>query len=100
VLWAGLAGEIEKTAELKRRLEEKLEPIGFEREEKEFQPHLTIGRMKSNRKTRELLALADLRPLPALSFTVSEIVLMRSELHPAGARYSTIARAALSLRES
>ncbi|HKQ73008.1 MAG TPA: RNA 2',3'-cyclic phosphodiesterase [Blastocatellia bacterium] len=95
VLWAGLSGEIEKTAELKRRLEEKLEQIGFEREGKEFQPHLTIGRMKSNRKTRELLALADLRPLPALSFTVSDIVLMRSELHPTGARYSTIARASL-----
>jgi|SRR5215475_6435791 len=96
VLWAGLSGNIEKTAELRGRLEDRLELIGFEREGKDFQPHLTIGRVKSNRKTRELLALMDARPLPALSFTVSEIVLMKSELHPAGARYSRIARASLS----
>src|SRR5262245_4444875 len=99
VLWAGLSGDIEKTAELRRRLEEGLEPIGFEREEKELQPHLTIGRVKSNRKTRELLALMDAHALPASSFMVSEIVLMKSELHPAGARYSAIARASLRVRD-
>ncbi len=71
VLWAGLAGEIEKAVEMQRRLDEELALIGFEREEKAFRPHLTIGRVKSNRKTRELLALADAQRLPALSFMVS-----------------------------
>jgi len=96
VLWAGLSGEIEKAVEMQRRLDESLALIGFERELKDWRPHLTIGRLRSNRKTRELLALADAHPLPSMSFVVSEIVLIKSELHPAGARYSTIARASLS----
>lgn len=95
ILWAGLAGEIEKAAEMQRRLDERLALIGFEREEKAFRPHLTIGRVKSNRKTRELLALADAHRLPALSFVVTEIVLMKSELHPARARYTLMTRASL-----
>ncbi len=95
VLWAGLSGEVETAGELHRRLDEELAPVGFKREEKEFRPHLTVGRLKSNRKSRELIALADSHPLPALSFEVSEIVLMRSELHPAGARYTPLAKASL-----
>jgi len=57
---------------------------------------MTIGRVKSEKKTRELLALAGARQVPALSFVVTEIVLMKSELHPAGARYTPIAKASLS----
>jgi len=95
VLWAGLAGAIEEAVEIWRRLNDGLALIGFEREEKDFRPHLTIGRVKSNRNTRELLALAGARRIPALSFVVTEIVLMKSELHPAGARYTPMAKAPL-----
>jgi 2'-5' RNA ligase len=95
VLWAGLSGEIEKVVEAQRQLDERLALIGFEREQKAFRPHLTIGRVKSNRKSRELIAAADLYELPALSFDVGEIVVMKSELHPAGARYTRIGVAAL-----
>src|SRR5262252_9661329 len=96
VLWAGLAGEIEKAVEMRKRINDGLALIGFEREEKDFRPHLTIGRVKSNKKTHELLALAEARRVPALSFVVTEIVLMKSELHPAGARYTPIAKVSLS----
>jgi 2'-5' RNA ligase len=96
ILWAGLAGEIEKTAEMRKRLDDGLALIGFEREEKDFRPHLTIGRVKSNGKIRELFAIAGARQVPALSFVVTEIVLMKSELHPAGARYTPMAKASLS----
>jgi 2'-5' RNA ligase len=97
VLWVGLAGEIEKAVEIQRRLDERLAAIGFDREEKSFRPHLTIGRVKSNRKTRELLALTRSYQLPRLAFEVKEIVVMKSELHPAGARYTSLARAGMRL---
>ena len=97
VLWAGLSGEIEKAVEIQRRLDERLMTIGFDREEKPFRPHLTIGRVKSNRKTRELLALADSYQLPRLAFDVKEIVVMKSELLQAGARYTSLARAGMRL---
>ncbi|HEU0179706.1 MAG TPA: RNA 2',3'-cyclic phosphodiesterase [Blastocatellia bacterium] len=95
VLWAGLSGAVENVVEMRRRIDERLAQIGFKRDEKRFNPHLTIGRLKSNKKTRELLALADAHQLPALSFVVTEIVLMKSELHPAGAEYTPIAKASL-----
>jgi RNA 2',3'-cyclic 3'-phosphodiesterase len=95
VLWAGLSGDVGNVVELHRRLDERLAMIGFKRDEKKFHPHLTIGRLKSNKKIRELLALAHAYQLPALSFVVSEIVLMKSELHPAGAEYTPIAKTGL-----
>ena len=95
VLWAGLDGEAENARRMQARLEEQLAAAGFAREEKAFRLHLTIGRVKSNRNARQLLALADAYRLPALSFIVREMVLMKSELHPAGARYTPLARASL-----
>jgi RNA 2',3'-cyclic 3'-phosphodiesterase len=95
-LWAGLSGAVENIVEMHVRLDERLALIGFKPEEKEFHPHLTIGRLKSNKKTHELLALAEAHPLPALSFAVTEMVLMKSELHPAGSEYTPMARAHLN----
>lgn len=97
VLWVGLAGEIEKAVEIQRQLDERMMAIGFDREEKSFRPHLTIGRVKSNRKTRELLALTCSYQLPKLIFDVKEIAVMKSELLPAGARYTALARAGMRL---
>ncbi|MBO0863016.1 MAG: RNA 2',3'-cyclic phosphodiesterase [Chloracidobacterium sp.] len=96
VLWAGLSGGVENIGAISNRLEERLALIGFKREEKDFHPHLTVGRLKSNKKARELLALADAYRLPALSFAVTEIVLMKSELNPAGAKYTPMAKARLN----
>jgi 2'-5' RNA ligase len=95
VLWAGLSGEIEKTGALRRKLNERLARLGFEPEEKEFNPHLTLGRIKSDKKIRELLALAGAYTLPELTFEVREIVLMKSDLQPTGARYTRLAKASL-----
>jgi 2'-5' RNA ligase len=52
--------------------------------------------VKSGKNARQAAALAEIYQLPALSFEVSEIVLMRSELHASGARYTTLAKSALS----
>jgi RNA 2',3'-cyclic 3'-phosphodiesterase len=95
VLWAGLRGEVEAARQLQLQLEQRLLVIGLPRADKSFQPHLTIGRIKSGKNAGQLVALADLYDLPALSFTVDEIVLMKSELHPAGARYTPLSRARL-----
>lgn len=94
VLWVGLAGEISIAQELQQRLEAGLLALGFDREDKPFKPHLTVGRVKSGKNTRQLVAKSDMYSLPELSFEVCEIVLMKSELHPAGSRYTPQAKAA------
>jgi 2'-5' RNA ligase len=93
VLWVGLAGEVEKVKLLQSDLDERLARAGFEREARAFQPHLTAGRIKSPKGAPALVSRAQAYRLPALSFTVREVVVMRSQLHPAGARYTPLARA-------
>jgi 2'-5' RNA ligase len=95
VLWVGLAGEIQPLEQLQRQLEERLAAIGFDPEENDFSPHLTIGRVKSNRNAGELITQANRYSIPALSFVVEEITLMKSELHPDGAIYKTLSEARL-----
>jgi RNA 2',3'-cyclic 3'-phosphodiesterase len=95
VLWVGLSGEVEKTAEMQRLLNERLAPLGFEPETKDFNPHLTLCRVKSDKKVRELVARANAYQFPALTFDIREIVLMKSELDPAGARYTCLTKVPL-----
>ncbi|MBL8191636.1 MAG: RNA 2',3'-cyclic phosphodiesterase [Acidobacteria bacterium] len=95
VLWVGLAGEISIAQELQQRLEAGLTALGFDPEDKPFKPHLTIGRVKSGKNIRQLVAKSDMYPLPELSFAVGEIVVLKSELHPAGARYTPQAKVKL-----
>lgn len=95
VLWVGLAGETDIAAQLQKRLEKELVALGFSHEDKPFKPHLTIGRVKSSKYVKPLVAKADMYVLPELSFEVGELVLFKSELHPAGARYTALARSEL-----
>lgn len=95
VLWAGLAGELEIAGKLQRRLEAGLTSLGFAPEDKPFKPHLTIGRVKSPKNARQVAALTEIQTLPDLPFEVQEIVLMKSELHSAGARYTSLAKFSL-----
>lgn len=90
VLWIGLAGEMEIAAQLQKRLEDGATALGFRQEDKPFKPHLTIGRLKSGKNVKPLVAKADMYRLPELSFEVSEIALFKSELLPAGARYTVL----------
>lgn len=98
VLWVGLGDGVEEAKHVQARLDERLAAIGFEREARTFHPHLTIGRIKSPQSTQALMARADAYRLPLLSFVAREIVFMHSQLHPAGARYTPLAKAQFSVQ--
>lgn len=89
VIWVGLADEAGKTPEplliLKRDLDEALRPLGFAPEDKPFQAHLTLGRVKEDGRLRDLsleAAVAD------LSMNVAGLHLIESQLRPEGPRYT------------
>jgi 2'-5' RNA ligase len=66
--------------------------FGFQKEQRDFTPHVTIGRVKSNRNMTELLRrLEEIRTIRLPDFEVRNITLMKSELHPSGARYYSLA---------
>ena len=69
-----------------KEVEEGLTGFNFEREAREFTPHITLGRMR----TPGAFPDGDLPPLEKMEFAVDELVLFKSTLTPGGARYSPI----------
>jgi 2'-5' RNA ligase len=74
-------------AELQERLSAWVASLGFALEIRAFAPHVTLVR-----RGRGRVETADVEPI---RWSVSEYVLVKSELNEGGARYSTVARFAL-----
>ncbi|WP_456430750.1 RNA 2',3'-cyclic phosphodiesterase [Thermosulfuriphilus sp.] len=99
VIWAGVSGDLDRLKALKEGLDRLVAPLGFRPEKRPFSPHLTLGRLKSNRGLASLLKrLASFKGLKTPSFEVREIVLYRSDLRPNGAYYTPIRRFPLKER--
>jgi 2'-5' RNA ligase len=66
--------------------------FGYQKEERGFSPHVTIGRVKSNRNMGELLRrLGEFTVKDFPDFEVHNVTLMKSELKPSGAKYYSLA---------
>lgn len=82
---------------LRDELELRLARVGFGRDERSFQPHVTLGRARRDARPgafRPFVALSGDLGIDA-TFPVHSVDLMRSRLHPAGARYERLAAAEL-----
>jgi 2'-5' RNA ligase len=75
---------------LHRELEGRLETLGFEKEKRPFTPHLTIGRAHPSRKPTDVVKAFLTGNFSADPFEVTEIIVMQSELNPAGAIYTPL----------
>lgn len=92
VCWVGLAGDLAKLAEIQKAVDEAASGFGFERDERKFSPHITMGRIKSSRaKDRLIEALDNLQP-ERPEFKAEELYLIKSDLKPSGATYTKLAR--------
>jgi RNA 2',3'-cyclic 3'-phosphodiesterase len=86
VIWVGLAGDTEQMAALKQAVDNLLEPLGWEPEKGNFQPHLTLGRVKDHRAP---ITLPWGQPLTPLPLPVTAVHLIESQLRPSGPVYTT-----------
>ena len=95
VLWVGVDEESGRLGQLQLLLEHELERLGFAREKRAFHPHLTLGRVKRHVRGIELKEVAQQLRLVEVEFLgdqrVDKVHLIRSDLGPGGARYSTLA---------
>ena len=98
VLWVGLKAPPE-LASLQRAVEMAAARLGYESEERDFSPHLTIGRVRQNassgdvHKIRSALEGCQIGVLG--STRVDAIHLFKSELHPEGSIYTKLFSAPL-----
>jgi RNA 2',3'-cyclic 3'-phosphodiesterase len=92
VLWIGVKDELGRLADLQARLEDECAKQGFTRDERAFHPHLTLARLRKPQGARELaLAHKELHFKP-IEVTVSELLVIRSELSSTGSKYTVISR--------
>lgn len=96
VVWVGFKDGREKLIEMQRSLEPNLRELNFKPENR-FDPHLTIGRVKSQRGKEELknfvLSHAD---TDFGSVAVDKVELKKSVLTPKGPIYSAVREARLA----
>ncbi len=91
VVWVGMYGA-EPLIQIVKVLEDECARLGFEREDRPFSPHLTVGRMKDSRGTEHVKGIIErfkdhdfgVRP-------VKTIRLKKSVLSPKGPTYTTVA---------
>jgi 2'-5' RNA ligase len=87
VIWLGVH-DSEEIIKLQHDIDKSMEGLGFKRDEKQFTPHLTIGRVKSMRNKDALIKeLAALKEADFGKIEVINITMMKSELKPGGAEH-------------
>lgn len=90
ILWIGT--DAANLFELHTAIEREGAAVGFPPEPRPFHPHLTIARLRNAQGARQLAELHKRLGFPPQSFTVSEVVVFRSELMPEGSRHSMLSR--------
>jgi len=96
VIWLGMKVPYSFLA-LQEKLSAQLEDEGLYRKEKEFKPHITLGRMKyiaSREKLAGILEEYSRFSLPPME--VSELILYESILKPGGPVYQPLRKASLN----
>jgi RNA 2',3'-cyclic 3'-phosphodiesterase len=99
VIWVGVSGEMDQLAQLQKKIEKNMEPLGFKPEARPFSPHLTLGRVRDGARPDEIQRIGKL--LSETQFTalhnikVSGINLLKSQLTSAGAIHTVIGKVKL-----
>ena len=97
VVWVGVSddeGGSLKT--LQAELSNNLAQLGFESEKERFQPHLTLGRVRSQKNRSNLLrAIESMVNIWVGEVSVRSLYLIKSELKPTGAEYTDLAEISL-----
>lgn len=95
VLWLGIAGDADKLVEMQQSIDSRLSSLGFEAEKRPFSPHVTLGRVQEDASTPLIQAmgreLKDFHPGKLGGWTAHSVHLMRSQLNPKGAIYTSLA---------
>lgn len=97
VVWVGIDRGSQELIALHDALESPLEQLGYRREDRRYTPHVTLGRINSDRIATQNLtaAIHRLAGWVGGDMTVTEIQIMGSELGSNGPVYTVLGRARL-----
>lgn len=95
IIWVGVDEGKEIIYEMNQQIENRLAMLGFKKEKKRFNPHLTIGRVRSLNGFTELTKRIATIETPVERIVVSDICIMKSQLNSQGAIHSVLGKIAL-----
>ncbi len=90
VIWVGSGQGSERLYELAPLVEKSCRACGFGAADKTFSSHLTVGRVKFPKGHERLISLLDSLQYESPLFSVEEVVVFKSDLMPAGPRYTRL----------
>jgi RNA 2',3'-cyclic 3'-phosphodiesterase len=96
VLWIGIEDHSGSLARLHRALEDECTASGFERDNRAFHPHLTLARLRESTAARRLATQHKESLIAEQVISVSELMVVRSELHSEGSRHTAVVHHSLS----
>lgn len=97
-LWIGVSSGVQEVVAIHDALEKSLLALGcYRREERQYTPHITLGRVRSERPSDKLApALAKHQAYNAGESRVREAQILSSQLTPKGPLYTVLGRAKLA----
>jgi 2'-5' RNA ligase len=99
VLWVGVEAP-DELINLQRRIDMESARLGYAPDQREFNPHLTFGRISRNASPKQVRKVSDRLRAHKIGFLgaarIVTLTLFRSDLGPGGAVYSKIYTAKLS----
>lgn len=90
VIWVGIAGEVDRLAKVKGDIEDALYELGYPKEDRAFNPHLTLGRVKGRPPVMMLEKIREMRDIEVGDMVVGGFHLFQSDLRPTGAVYTPL----------
>ncbi|MEJ2263407.1 MAG: RNA 2',3'-cyclic phosphodiesterase [Anaerolineales bacterium] len=99
VIWIGIEAPQDLSV-VQRNIEAETTRLGYAPEKRPFSPHLTLGRVSRNAKSRDIRQVAEVLKSYKVGYLgvarIEAVHLYRSDLHPGGAVYSGLFTAPLS----
>lgn len=90
VFWVGIKDFTAYLLPLQKKLEQELVKAGFDKADKAFSPHLTIGRVREGNPQEVITKLGQIKFTPE-NILVKELIVMQSELKTGGSVYTKLA---------
>lgn len=100
VVWVGILEKEHRLHALQRAVENAIAPLGYPTEIRDFTPHLTLGRVARDVRQTDQKKIGDTVQAAGVGslgkWEVRQVALIKSDLKPSGAEYTTLAHAPLS----
>jgi len=91
IIWLGLSDDQMRISQLADELETALEHFGFEKENRPFKSHVTIGRVRSLKNINQVLEKINIQKIdPSLQQQINNVTFYKSTLTSTGPIYTPI----------